>query len=979
MNDDGMNNIDPAVAGYAGDGSVLKIINAFATDIIALQSNEDVAWYVAREVVGKLGFADCVVYFLDDEKKSLRQQAAFGEKKNPVSNEIVNVMEIALGEGVTGHVAQSKKPLVVDDLEKFSGYLADLEPARSEICVPILLDDRVIGVIDCEDRRVGHFTEYHLQLLTTAAAIMSLRLNLIRQDKVAELAKKLARSEERFRDIVEATSDWYWEMGPDLRYSYVSPRFYEESGIRPEDFIGRERIDFLSPLFIEQNPKAWQAHLDDLEHRRPFHNFEYFGDLENGGRRYVRVSAKPYFGKDGSFLGYRGSANSIDDQKMTEQALLASEERFRDFAESSSDWFWEMGPDLRFTYISDSFRDDPAIDPKAWIGKTRQDLGADDEDPEKWRRHLDDLENHRPFRDFRYLARRNDQSTQHESINGKPIFDTAGNFAGYRGTGSNITAWVEAEKRAALLMDAFENLPDMMVLFDARDRFVLCNKKYRETLGEIADLFVPGTPLEEILRTSVRRGLVTDIDVSPEEWIQRRLARLHQPHDPVLHRQRNGRWVLTYDHPTSDGGTFIQRADVTELKKAEEELHQSELHFRALYEQSPLGVSIEDYSGVKKVIDRLRGDGVMDLQRYFADNLDVLIEALSTIRLTAANKTCIEMYGVTSFEQLVETWDDMVNWCAPQWMAYYAAELAGLAMDEKNHVGEYAIRRTDGASLEIRGTSRILKDREETWSKVITIEEDIGERKQAEREIIKAREEAEIANRTKSEFLANMSHELRTPLNAIIGFSDSIRHEIYGPLNNETYKGYLEDIYGSGQHLLELINDILNVSAIEAGKLELHEENLNVGEVIEAAVRLVNDRADKGNIRLTSNIDDALPALHADKRRLMQILLNLLSNAIKFTPRGGTVELTASLDKEKSLVFRVTDTGIGMDEKELLKAMSKFGQVRPGVSRTQEGTGLGLPLTRGLIELHGGRLEIDSEKARGTTVTVRFPPARTVR
>ena len=239
------------------------------------------------------------------------------------------------------------------------------------------------------------------------------------------------------------------------------------------------------------------------------------------------------------------------------------------------------------------------------------------------------------------------------------------------------------------------------------------------------------------------------------------------------------------------------------------------------------------------------------------------------------------------------------------------------------------------------------------------------------------KEKAVVANRTKSDLMANMSHELRTPLNAIIGFSSTMKSETFGSLN-ERYKEYANDINISGEHLLSLINDILDTSAIEAGKLELVEENLDVGKVFEATLHMVSGRADKGNIRLTSNINDGLPEIHADKRRLIQILLNLLSNAIKFTPPSGEVSITASLDGAGAYVFTVTDTGVGMDEEELVKAMSKFGQVDSSLSRKHEGTGLGLPLAKGLVELHDGSFEIKSEKGKGTTVTVLFPPERTV-
>jgi len=221
-----------------------------------------------------------------------------------------------------------------------------------------------------------------------------------------------------------------------------------------------------------------------------------------------------------------------------------------------------------------------------------------------------------------------------------------------------------------------------------------------------------------------------------------------------------------------------------------------------------------------------------------------------------------------------------------------------------------------------------------------------------------------------------MSHELRTPLNAIIGFSDSINEETLGPLGHSRYKEYIHDIHDSGVHLLQLVNDILDVSAIEAGKLELHEEPLNANSVVNACMRLVKHHADEGDVHLSFAIDDNLPLFYGDQRRMKQILLNLLSNAVKFTPAGGKVALNVTTDSEGGHVFSVVDTGVGMSSSELVKAMTQFGQVDSSFTRKQQGTGLGLPLTKGLIELHGGTLEVESEKGYGTLVRVTFPKER---
>jgi len=253
---------------------------------------------------------------------------------------------------------------------------------------------------------------------------------------------------------------------------------------------------------------------------------------------------------------------------------------------------------------------------------------------------------------------------------------------------------------------------------------------------------------------------------------------------------------------------------------------------------------------------------------------------------------------------------------------------------------------------------------------------DITERKNNERKLLEALSRAEDANRAKTEFLSSMSHELRTPLNAIIGFSATINGEVFGPIGNPKYVEYVADINASGTHLLELINDVLDVSAIESGKLELSEELVSLRLATDTAMRLVRERAEVAKLALSNKIDMDIPHIVADSRRIQQILLNLLSNAVKFTPKGGEVDVSASLESDGAVILRVSDTGIGMDVQGLAKAMMKFGQVDSGLARKHEGTGLGLPLTERLVELHDGIFNIDSQPGEGTVVSAKFPAKR---
>ena len=237
-------------------------------------------------------------------------------------------------------------------------------------------------------------------------------------------------------------------------------------------------------------------------------------------------------------------------------------------------------------------------------------------------------------------------------------------------------------------------------------------------------------------------------------------------------------------------------------------------------------------------------------------------------------------------------------------------------------------------------------------------------------------QEAQQANHAKSEFLASMSHELRTPLNAILGFSEIIKTELYGPLGHAKYAEYAEDVFKSGAHLLDLINDVLDLSKIDAGKMELRETIFPVRDLFDDTMLMVADKA-KGHARISVAGDDAISVM-ADKRLLKQILLNLLSNAVKFTPDGGTITLSAQAMADGGVAISVTDTGIGMSEDQIQKAFSHYGQIDSKIARTHQGTGLGLPISVSLARLHGGDVIATSKPGEGTRMTLTLPQSRVV-
>jgi signal transduction histidine kinase len=238
--------------------------------------------------------------------------------------------------------------------------------------------------------------------------------------------------------------------------------------------------------------------------------------------------------------------------------------------------------------------------------------------------------------------------------------------------------------------------------------------------------------------------------------------------------------------------------------------------------------------------------------------------------------------------------------------------------------------------------------------------------------------EAVRANKSKSEFLATMSHELRTPLNAIIGFSDIIKRELFGSIENERYSDYARDIHQSGSHLLAIINDILDLAKAESGKLQLNEHEFDLTETLEACMRMCSGRADAGKVEMIFFGGQSEIRAYADERLVLQIVANLVTTAIKFTPEGGTVRIYVSANLQKGIGIKVTDTGIGIAPENIERVLRPFEQVETSYARKHGGSGLGLPYAKRLTELHGGDLTIESELGKGTAVSVSLPPSRLI-
>ncbi len=380
----------------------------------------------------------------------------------------------------------------------------------------------------------------------------------------------------------------------------------------------------------------------------------------------------------------------------------------------------------------------------------------------------------------------------------------------------------DAPSMAETLATALEHSAESFALFDAADRLVHTTGRLKQFLPELADLLVPGTSFETLVRRSAQMdgGLPTDAD--QELWIKARLAHHRQADKPFTLRAQDGRWLLVSEHPAADDGVLVIYADVTPMKRSEERLRAREAEARA------------------------------------------------------------------------------------------------------------------------------------------------------------ARRDAERASRAKSEFLALMSHELRTPLNAVLGFSELLMSEAFGPLGSPRYRDYAADIRDSGEHLLALINDILDLSRSEAGRMPMASEAVELVSMVAQVVGLVRDKADEGDVAVQADIARDLPMLLGDPRAIRQMLLNLLSNAVKFTPRGGKALVTAAVMPDGGIGVMVADTGIGIPAADLFRIQEPFERADVTIARDTDGAGLGLPIVKRLVELHGGRLELTSEIGVGTSAVLIFPTSRSL-
>jgi PAS domain S-box-containing protein len=497
-------------------------------------------------------------------------------------------------------------------------------------------------------------------------------------------------------------------------------------------------------------------------------------------------------------------------------------------------------------------------------------------------------------------------------------------------------AELELAQTSTLLQTALGSIDQGFLVWSKDSRVIICNDRYHELWGYPKSLLEPGTPLLDLLRFRAKSGAYGEGD--PDQLAQLKMAKI------LTYRDQNGTRavpvgdrILYVRHFLLENGQYVTLCtDLTELSRLQEALQESEARLWAIFDNTPICLNLKDTDGHYVLVNKPYEDwlGLSADQIIGKRARDIMDNADEIQRVETTESEMLQTGVAVKSEIKVERADGQIH---------------------DRYLVKFPVKAKDGSVTGIGSVSI-----------------DISELKQTERQLRAAKEQAEFANLSKSGFLANMSHELRTPLNAILGFSSMIEKEILGPINMPAYLEYASDINHSGGHLLNLINDLLDLSKIESGKYEFNPENLNLNSLILEAIHSVEPISALKEIEVASEFEgDSLP-LEADKRALLQILLNLLSNAIKFSPSGSQV-VVSSRRVADQICVRVSDQGIGIHADDIEKVVIPWEQIRDPAIADSGSSGLGLPIVNSLVELHNGQLEINSEPGKGTTVTILLP------
>jgi len=536
----------------------------------------------------------------------------------------------------------------------------------------------------------------------------------------------------------------------------------------------------------------------------------------------------------------------------------------------------------------------------------------------------------RPMAEIRDTMKHQEEGDKSARV-GNPTDDEIGKVAISLNTMLDTLA--ESETARGSLTFAIDEIGEAIALYDTGDRLVFANRAWWQWNAGVRHKTKIGTTFQQHLQNLLEIGARPEAVGREEEWLADRLEKHANPPGPYELTDKDGRINLIHEQALSNGDRIFIASNVSEQR----------------YAQQRLEIAIES---INEGFVLFASDGrlIMCNTRYREINHVIADLIVPGVKFEELARGSISRGGLPDVDGREKE---------------YIAERTKKLKLQQTH----ELQMQDGHWI-------LISDSYTKNGEIVGIRTDITALKSRETALIAAKEAAELADRAKSDFLTHMSHELRTPLNCIVGFSDVMMNEHMGPMNNNTYKDYAQDIHRSGNHLHKMINEILDVSKIEAGTLGLIETDIELDETLASCIRMFDERARQATLSLRSDFRLDGVKIRGDETRIKQVFINLLSNAVKFTKADGLISVASGIDKKRGLFVSVSDNGVGIAEDQIHHVFQPFKQARNNASLAHEGTGLGLSLSKSLVELHGGTVEIESQINIGTNVVVSFPSER---
>ena len=746
-----------------------------------------------------------------------------------------------------------------------------------------------------------------------------------------KLEAEIRESQNYNRSLIEASADALVTVDPHLTITDVNEQMLKVTGYRRGELIGSLFPDYFT------DPARAAAGVRKALEEGVVTNYELA--LRSRSGRIIQVSANGSVFKDteGKVRGVFASARDITEQKRLQEQLRESQTYNRSLIEASPDALVMVDPDLVITDVNEQLVKMTGVPRESLIGSSFKDYFTDAE------RASDGVR--RTLREgavsnYELMLKSRTARTTLVSFNAAVFKDLEAKVAGIFASARDITEQKKTEEKLResenynrglieASPDALVTVDPDLVVTDVNEQMVRLSGYSRKRLigGRFPELFTDAGRAEQAVRTALQSNLVSNYE--------------------LLLRKRNGQKIPVsfnagtfHDMEGRVRGVLAAARDITEQKKLETQIRESQNYNRGLIES----------------------------------NIDALMTTDLVGNISDVNKQT-EMLTGLSREQLIGT--PFKNFFTdPQ-----KAEDAIRRVLSENKVMDYelTVRSPGGEFVDVSYNATTFQDTEGRLHGIIAAARDITEPKRLREQLEQRNRELEIqnrrvqeANRLKSEFLANMSHELRTPLNSIIGFSEFLLGKDREQLSPDQ-REYLGDILNSGNHLLQLINDVLDLAKVESGKMELSAQAFSPRRAVEEVCSVVKPLAAEKHLALTTRIDPAVETVVIDPLRFKQVLFNLLSNAVKFTDEGGQVEVELGPHGDKNFALRVRDSGIGIAAEDLPRLFREFEQLDAGPGRRFQGSGLGLSLTKKLVELHGGTIEVESRVGSGTTFTVLLP------